>query len=379
MKKGIQAQLWDGKQFRAGWLSFSRGTIDSVSFRRPTAKRAASLHDLSEVKLLPGFVDTLLHGYAGVDCGDGTPARLNRMTIELAKAGVTTALAGFYPLSIDGFQRAAKNWNKWQQLKGRRAHIAGWHVEGPFISKVMSGALPKSKILKPSAAAAQKFVDACGGWLRVSTIAPEVDGALEACEVLRSNQVLPSIGHSQATYLDCEMLAANGKIAATHLGNRMLPLSARELGPIGMAMNGGIDYVAVIPDQIHVAAETLGLWASTTKMKSRLIACSDNLSHAGKRAASFVSGGKKLQRSGCVAVDAAGNLGGTLDALPQLLLRAYRDGVLTLEQVVRMGCHNPGDMLGDCGRFEVGRRADFVEFKVSENSIGQVWCRGKKL
>ncbi|HIA38848.1 MAG TPA: hypothetical protein EYN86_05010, partial [Planctomycetes bacterium] len=69
MKKGIQAKLWDGKQFRVGWLTYDKGVIDKISFRKPSPKRAADLHDLGERCVMPGFVDTLLHGYGGVDCG----------------------------------------------------------------------------------------------------------------------------------------------------------------------------------------------------------------------------------------------------------------------------------------------------------------------
>jgi N-acetylglucosamine-6-phosphate deacetylase len=378
MKKGIQAKLWDGKQFRVGWLTHDKGVIDKISFRKPSPQRAADLHDLGERCVMPGFVDTLLHGYGGVDCGEGTPARLHKMTKVLASTGVTTALAGFYPTTNDGLQKAARNWNKWSTMRGVRTHIAGWHIEGPFVARNMSGALPKAAISKPSVKAAQDFVDACGGWLSMTTLAPELAGALEVAEVLRANNVIPSVGHSCATALDCQMLRANGKIAATHLGNRMLPLSARELGPIGVAMRGEIDYAAVIPDMLHVEADTLNLWANTPRLKNKLMACSDNLSHAGMRANNFKSGGQFLSRSGAVAIDRRGNFGGTLDSLPELLLRAHRDGVLSFEQVVRMGCQVAGDMLGDCGRLAVGRRADFVEYIVSENKIGQVWCKGRK-
>ena len=172
MKKGIRAKLWDGKQFTAGWLTYDKGVISKVSFSNPSPKRASELHDLSGRCIMPGFVDTLLHGYAGVDCGEGTAARLQKMTQSLVHTGVTTALAGFYPTKSDGLQRAARNWNKWSALGGKRTHIAGWHVEGPFVAREMSGALPKAAMRKPSARAAQEFVDACGGWLTMSTLAP---------------------------------------------------------------------------------------------------------------------------------------------------------------------------------------------------------------
>jgi N-acetylglucosamine-6-phosphate deacetylase len=211
----------------------------------------------------------------------------------------------------------------------------------------------------------------------MSTIAPEMPGALDAAEVLRTHQVMPSIGHSQAEYLHCEALAANGPVAITHLGNRVLPLSAREPGPIGFAMEGHAAHVAVIPDAIHVAPETLRLWARTPAMRDKLMAVSDNLSHAGLPAEEFEAGGQTLHRDGPVARDRKNGLGGTLDPLPELLMRRVRDGALTMAQALRMGCEVPGRLIGDCGRFEEGLRADFLELQ-EDDSVGRVWIGGRQ-
>jgi N-acetylglucosamine-6-phosphate deacetylase len=379
VKRGIHARLWDGKTFVPGWMTWQGGKIQELRFTPPSRARGKELEDLGSSRILPGFVDTLLHGFGGVDCGEGNAVQLDRMSRALAASGVTSAMAGFYPLSVKDLRSAAKRWQTWKRKRGGvRTRFVGWHIEGPFLQPGKRGALPRRDLQKPSARTAAALLKACDGWLRLCTIAPELPGALEAADVLRTGGVIPSIGHTDAGILDCTALAANGPCAITHMGNRLPPLSAREPGPIGFAMEGGAQWVGVIPDMVHVAPETLRLWARTPKLRQRLMATSDNLSHAGLPADGFRSGGKKLQRSGAVAVDAQGNLSGTLDPLPELLLRALRDGYLNLAEVVRLGCQVPGALLGDCGTLEIGKRADFLVLE-EDRSVGPVWIGGRRV
>ena len=375
--KGIQARIWLRGRFRQGWLAWERGKLQSVGEGEPPKKIAARLDDWGKARIMPGFVDTLIHGYAGVGAATHSAVDLDRMARALARAGVTSALAGFYPLSLARLRAAAKRWNTAKKLRGVRTRFAGWHVEGVFLNPKMSGALPKEGLLTPDAKNAERFVKACDGWLKMATMAPELEGALDAAEVLREANVMASVGHSAAEYVHSEADAANGPVAMTHLGNRVIPLTAREPGPIGFAMEGRADYVAVIPDSIHVAPETLRLWANTSAMRNKLMAVSDNLSHAGLPADNFDAGGQPAHRDGPVARNERDELCGTLDSLPELLMRRVRDGALTLAQAVRIGCEVPGRLLGDCGRFEDGLRADLVELR-SDNTVGSIWVGGRK-
>lgn len=375
--KGIRARIWLQGRFREGYLVWERGKLVAAGAGQPPRKYAKVCEDHGRTRIAPGFVDTLVHGFAGVGAATDAAVELDRMARALARVGVTSAYAGFYPLPLRSLRAAAKRWDTYSKLRGVRTRFVGWHVEGVFVHPEMVGALPPEGVLEPSEKNAERFVSACGGWLKISTIAPEVPGALDAAEVLRAHKVLPSIGHSKAEYLDCEALAANGEVAITHLGNRVLPLSAREPGPIGFAMEGRADHVAVIPDAVHVAPETLRLWARTAALRDKLMAVSDNLSHAGLPAEDFEAGGQRLHRDGPVARNKKDDLGGTLDPLPELLMRRVRDGVLTMGQAIRMGCEVPGRIVGDCGRLEEGMRADFVELR-EDNGIGRVWIGGRQ-
>ena len=379
MTRGLRASLWNGKAFQPGWLTWAGGTITGLGWGEVPRGLGRELQDLGQSRIIPGFVDTLLHGFAGVDCGEGSPADLDRMTRALAATGVTTALAGFYPMKDEDAKAASRRWNRWRAMRGRaRTRIPGWHSEGPFLARSMRGALPAAAIRRPHPSAADSFAEACGGWLKLCTMAPELPGAFEAADALRAYGVIPSIGHCEAGFLHCEAFSAGEDVAMTHLGNRMQPMTAREPGPIGFAMAGGARWVAVIPDMVHVAPEVLQLWVRTPALRTRLMACSDNLSHAGLPAEAFRAGGRRLRRSGAVALDSQDGLAGTLDSLPEMLLRLVRDGYLDLAQALRVGCTNPGTLLGDCGWLEVGLRADLAMLEDSKR-VGAVWVGGRRV
>ncbi|KAA3608706.1 MAG: N-acetylglucosamine-6-phosphate deacetylase [Planctomycetota bacterium] len=377
---GVRGRFWDGREFRSGWLHWREGRVAESGFGEPPGEFRGQLQDLGDCRLVPGLVDTLVHGFAGVDAGEEPDLEaLQHFSFELARSGVTTALAGFYPTPLTRLRRVVPVWNRFRETVDRGfrgCRIPGWHMEGPFIHPEMRGALPFQAITPPSRQAAEALVQACGGWLRLSTFAPELEGMEEAAAVLFQHQVVPSIGHSKAGFDHCRRLAAGGPVAQTHLGNRILPLAAREPGPQGFAMAGGTQWVGVIPDGVHVRTETLKLWSDHPVLGPRLMYQSDALSHAGLPAQKFLAGGQWLHRDGAVARDADGGLGGGLDSLWTSLSWRLSEGSLSWSQVLQGACFTPGNLVGDCGTLEVGMPADFLAVE-DDLSLAGVWLGGR--
>ncbi|MCX8229164.1 MAG: hypothetical protein OTJ44_04345 [Planctomycetota bacterium] len=373
---GLVGNLWLEGEFQQGFLTWERGHFARVKKGLPPKRLASSLLDVRPLRIIPGFVDTLCHGYAGVGAPSGSPDELLQMARSLAQAGVTSALMGFYPSDLAQVRKAAKHWNAWRTFRQRGARVDGWHMEGPFLPKIMAGALPPKDLRNPSARAVQALMRASGGWLKMCTMAPELAGARSAARTFLKEGVIPSIGHTQATWGDCERIAIEGGISVTHCGNRMLPMTAREPGPMGWAMAGHALAVGVIPDGEHVSCSVLKLWANHSAMQASLMFQSDNLSHAGMPAKSFVAGGKRLHRVGSAARDTKGNLGGTLDALPSLLADRIADGTLTWAQVIRAGAEVPGEILGKRGKIQVGMYADCVVMNAEGKPVS-TWVGGR--
>src|SRR5262249_55033340 len=108
--------------------------------------------------------------------------------------------------------------------------VAGIHYEGPFLSAARRGAPHPSPLRAPHRATVTRLLKVPN--VRMVTIAPELDGGLDALRRVRDAGALPAVGHTDATYeVACEATRAGARVA-THLFNGMRPLHHREPGPI---------------------------------------------------------------------------------------------------------------------------------------------------
>ncbi len=362
--KAIAGRLWLDGAFRRGWVFYERGRIRRLGRGDLPRRHPAQTRKLRGGAVIPALVDTLAHGFAGVDAGTGSSADLNRMLQALGEEGVGTILAGLYPVPNVALRSAARAWSGVSRRAtvglAKPARSAGWHLEGPFLPPSMVGALPRSGLRTATARAATALLRACGGHLKMMTLAPEVPGALSVARALQKAGVTASIGHTQASLADCQRLAAVAPPAITHMGNRMPAWTAREPGPMGLALAGESPLVGVIADGVHVASENLRLMAATQPLAASLAFCSDCLAAAGTAKPRFVAAGKRLRRDGVVARDGKGGLGGVLESLPHILADRVAEGTLTWAQALRGGAEVPGGWLGDCGQIRLGYRADFA-------------------
>jgi len=378
--QGVFGRLWTGAGFRRGWLAWRGARIAALGEGEPPRELRGALEDLGSRRVIPGFVDTLLHGFAGVDAGDATPEELDLLARRLARAGVTSAWCGLYPLPAAGLRRAARAWDGFRQQKARppRARLEGWHLEGPFLDPAWRGALPGAALRRPTARSARALVAACGGWLRMTILSPELPGALPAARILRQAGVRLAIGHTGASLEACRRLAEGGPAGITHLGNRMPALTPRQPGPIGFALSGGAHPVGVIPDGVHAAGSFLEMLAAHLGLEDALMFQSDCLAPGGTDKNRFVCAGRRLVRDGGVARDARGNLAGTLLPLAHQLLARVAEGTLSWEQALRGGCVVPGRLLGRRGRLRPGFRADLVALN-ARAEIAAVWVGGRRV
>ena len=88
--------------------------------------------------------------------------------------------------------------------------------------------------------------------MRVVTLAPEMPGGLELTRFLAQEGILPSIGHTDATYAQMEAAIAAGARHVTHCYNAMRPLEGREPGVVGAALARAELTAELIWDNIHV-------------------------------------------------------------------------------------------------------------------------------
>ena len=180
--------------------------------------------------VLPGFVDRHIHGAGGSDGMDGTSQDLKTIADSIVKEGTTTFLATTMTQSQENIVKALNAVRDYKRVSG--AKIAGVHLEGPFIATKFKGAQPEEYILAPSVEVMKKFVEASGNKIKVVSLAPEQNGASELIAYLKDNNIVASIGHTQAGFKDVARAVEVGASSVTHTYNAQTPLHHREAGVV---------------------------------------------------------------------------------------------------------------------------------------------------
>src|SRR5213083_3240504 len=209
-----------------------------MAIREQTQARGDEVVDLAGNYLAPGFIDLHVHGALGRDSMEASAEAFQAICDYHASGGTTSLLLTTATAPLD---RIADVLNVVRDCIPRLAlatasglwpsptisQIAGVHVEGPFISKAKCGAQQAEFIQNPSRASVQQLLDHANVIKRI-TMAPELQGALEAIENFYTHGISVSGGHSDAWDEEAGEGFARGMRSVTHTFNCMS--SARRRG-----------------------------------------------------------------------------------------------------------------------------------------------------
>jgi len=311
--------------------------------------------------IAPGFVDVHVHGRGGHEAW-GPEGALDGMARALLRHGVTSFLPTAVTAPLDELATFAERVRRWiPAAPDDGAGPLGFNLEGPFINPVRKGAQNPAHIRVPAEVATADLAPLIDG-LRITTIAPEIPGALELIRWLRARGVAASLGHSSATVEEGRAGYAAGARTTTHLFNAMSGVDHRSPGLAVAALLEDDAYVELIADGHHVR-ESVWPLILRAKPADRLILVSDGVSFGGTSAHTGTLGGLEVVIDGdrCVLAD-GGNLAGSVIALDTAVRNVARSGV-GLARAVAAATREPLALIGvtDRGRLEAGQRADLVE------------------
>ena len=173
---------------------------------------------------LPAYFDLQVNGYGGVDFNqdDLTADDLHRACERLKGDGVESILATNFTETLDRMcARVARLAELREKDPLARQLIAGIHIEGPFISPTTGyrGAHPLDAVKPATVDDAKRLSDACGGLLKILTLAPECDPGLATTSWLTKQGVIVSAGHTDSSLDQLKSAADAGLSMFTHLGN----------------------------------------------------------------------------------------------------------------------------------------------------------------
>ena len=375
-----------------GTLVVEDDRIADVAERAVAGGASDRAVDLSGRLIVPGFIDVHVHGIAGIDALDGAGA-IATMAAELPRYGVTA----FCPTSVActpealatlltevGTVRAGS-------LEGARVLPA--HLESNFVNPEYRGAQPL-KCLRAvggpkrppyegadndtfSARDVLSVIDRHRPDVAIVTMAPEIAGGMSLLRSFIAAGLRVSLGHSGASFEEAQEAIAAGASQATHLFNRMRPMSHRDPGLTGAVLASDDVAAELICDGHHVHPAVMQI-AVAAKGPSRVMAITDGTAGSGLPPGSHARlGGQTIN----VGEDGARLPDGTLAGSVLTMDRAFACLVsaagVDLIHAAEMCSTTPARELGltGLGVLAAGATADFVVLN-RELRVLQTWVDG---
>jgi N-acetylglucosamine-6-phosphate deacetylase len=330
-------------------------------------------------KAIPGLIDVHIHGVNGADTMDATKEALDIMVTALPKEGTTSFLATTMTQEGKQIENALINAGQYieEQQSIGKAEILGLHLEGPFVNSKRAGAQPIQHIIDPDLALFQKWQNLTSGNIKLVTLAPERPGGLEMIRYLKSNGIIASIGHTDATFDEVDEAIDAGANHITHLFNQMRGLHHREPGVVGAAFLRDELKAEIIVDGVHVRPEMVKL-AFKQKQSEGLILITDSMRAKCLKNGKYDLGGQEVTVKNGKAVLEDGTLAGSILKLGHAVKNIIAYTGCPLEDAIEMASVNPAKQLNIYdrkGSIAVGKDADIVILD-EEMEVYMTLCHG---
>ncbi len=340
--------------FIRGVLEHDKGRV--VGIDGSAVPEHEARHGAQDLPLiLPGFIDTHVHGGAGRDTMEGGDAAARLAQLH-ARHGTTSLLATTMTAPLDEIRQAMRALAPTcVERPTGGARVLGVHLEGPYINPGKLGAQPD--FAKAASIDEIRALHALAP-IRLITLAPELPGNLELVERLSGAGFRIQIGHTLGTYEDGVAALARGAGGFTHLFNAMTGLHHREPGMVGAAL-AHARYAEIIPDLLHVHPGAIRV---ALRSIPHLFCVTDSTAAAGMPDGEYRLGRHRVTKclGGVRLPD--GTLAGSTLTMDQALRNLVLKLGLSIEDASRRVSTNAADYLGldDRGRLAPGAWADFV-------------------
>jgi len=340
--------------FIRGVLEHDKGRV--VGIDGSAVPEHEARHGAQDLPLiLPGFIDTHVHGGAGRDTMEGGDAAARLAQLH-ARHGTTSLLATTMTAPLDEIRQAMRALAPTcVERPAGGARVLGVHLEGPYINPGKLGAQPD--FAKAASIDEIRALHALAP-IRLITLAPELPGNLELVERLSEAGFRIQIGHTLGTYEDGVAALARGAGGFTHLFNAMTGLHHREPGMVGAAL-AHARYAEIIPDLLHVHPGAIRV---ALRSIPHLFCVTDSTAAAGMPDGEYRLGRHRVTKclGGVRLPD--GTLAGATLTMDQALRNLVLKLGLSIEDASRRVSTNAADYLGldDRGRLAPGAWADFV-------------------
>ena len=311
----------------------------------------AEVIDAQGARIVPGFIDTHMHGAVGVDVNGATAEDLETIGAFLARHGTTSFQASVLTDTQQQTEWCIREFNRYRESPRKGAELVGIHLEGPFLAKEYKGAMPE--------------------YLLQNT---NIDLVRHYQELARG------IGHSGATYAQAMEAISLGATVGTHVGNAMRLFHQHEPAIFGAVMESDL-YCETICDGRHLVPGTVRMYCKC-KGLDRIVAITDSIMAAGLPDGNYHLGvNDVVVKDGDAKLASDGTRAGSTLTQDRALKNMLAWLPYSLEEILPTLTENPAremNLWQTKGSIAPGKDADLVLLDEQANIL-QVYTRGLRV
>lgn len=247
-----------------GDLYLENGYVERINYKTPgNVKRIASV----------GLVDLHTHGIHGYSSECLDIQQLRDMALAYAQSGITSFAPTLRARPLKDYIPYLEAYRKAFQGDHKGARYVGAHLEGPYLNPSASGDMDPAGFRKIDIDELHQFLNEYHKDIAIMTIAPELENALEAIYLLHLYGIEVSLGHTCASYDECQAAFLEGASQITHLCNSMPALDHHERNMMDAVLLSDCA-CTIIFDRAHISDEMLK-WLLPLLGSKRVIAISN--------------------------------------------------------------------------------------------------------
>ncbi|HID23034.1 MAG TPA: N-acetylglucosamine-6-phosphate deacetylase [Planctomycetaceae bacterium] len=320
--------------------------------------------------LAPGLFDIQINGHAGRSFTDDglTVETVAEILQPLSRHGITRVCPTVVTAAFETLARSLTAIHgACEQYDWVRQMVVGCHLEGPYVSPEVGprGFHAVDQVRPADWDEFCRLQEAAGGRIRLITVAPEIDGAIEFIRKATDAGIVVALGHTAARTEQITAAVDAGARLSTHLGNGAHGVLPRHPNYIWDQLAEPRLMASIITDGHHLPASVVRVIVRTkTPLRTILTCDASPLAGCAPGVYPMGAGHAEVLDDGRIVI--AGQrqyLAGSGVYTDRCVARAVSLAGVTLTEALDMAARNPARLLGvEEVRLKRGSRADLMVF-----------------